>query len=198
MLTKSEKTKEFIIQTVSPIFNKYGYAATSLNDITKATGLTKGAIYGNFKNKEKLAIATFDVTVKNMLYRIQAHQSKGNSALQKLFLITDFYRNYYDYTKEIGGCPILTMGVDAKNQNPLLFKHVQLTINKIQGNLTKIIQLGQEQNEIREGISANQYAKKIYTMITGAIFMTHTMEDINYLLNTIEQIDLLINNNLMK
>ena len=52
MATKAEQTSEFIIQKVAPIFNKHGYYGTSMSDLTQATGLTKGAIYGNFKNKE--------------------------------------------------------------------------------------------------------------------------------------------------
>ena len=49
MTKKSAFTKQYIIETVAPVFIKYGYAGTSLSDITKATGLTKGAIYGNFR-----------------------------------------------------------------------------------------------------------------------------------------------------
>ncbi len=44
MLTKAEITTQFIIDTVAPVFNKFGYAGTSMSDITKATGLTKGAV----------------------------------------------------------------------------------------------------------------------------------------------------------
>ena len=66
MLTKSEHTIHFILETVAPIFNKHGYAATSMSDLTSATGLTKGAIYGNFKNKEDLAIAAFKHTIKKL------------------------------------------------------------------------------------------------------------------------------------
>jgi AcrR family transcriptional regulator len=51
MGTKSELTSEFIIKTVASVFNKKGYSGTSMADITNATGLTKGAIYGNFKDK---------------------------------------------------------------------------------------------------------------------------------------------------
>ena len=45
MTTKAELTSQYIIETVAPIFNKNGYAATSMLDLTNATGLTKGAIY---------------------------------------------------------------------------------------------------------------------------------------------------------
>ena len=36
------------------LFNTYGYKATSISDITKATGLTKGAIYRHFDSKKDL------------------------------------------------------------------------------------------------------------------------------------------------
>ncbi len=196
MLTKAEQTTEFIIQTVAPIFNKNGYAATSLSDITKATGLTKGAIYGNFKNKEELAIAAFTMTEKNMMNRIIEHQSLSSSPIEKLFLVTDFYRNYYNYTQEIGGCPVLNMGVDAKHQNPTLFRHVQSAINKIQSNVAKLIDAGKRLEEIRIDIDSMVYSKRLYSMITGAIFMTHTMENNSYLLETMDQIDTMIHKEL--
>ena len=41
-MTKAEQTKAFIIERVAPIFNTKGYQGTSLADMTKATGLTKG------------------------------------------------------------------------------------------------------------------------------------------------------------
>ncbi len=192
MLTKAEQTKEFIIQTVAPIFNKNGYAATSLSDITAATALTKGAIYGNFKNKEELAIAAFTMTVKKMLRRITDHQSLTSSPIEKLLLITDFYRKYYDYSQEIGGCPILNMGVDAKHQNTPLFQYVQYTISKIETNIAKLLDAGKEADEIRGKVDSLTYAKRLYTMITGAIFMTHTMDDVNYLLQTMDLIDEMI------
>ena len=48
MLTKAEQTTQFIIEKVAPLFNQKGYAATSMSDITRVTGLTKGAIYGDY------------------------------------------------------------------------------------------------------------------------------------------------------
>jgi AcrR family transcriptional regulator len=36
-----------------------GYAGTSMYDLTEATGLTKGSIYGNFENKDDVALAGF-------------------------------------------------------------------------------------------------------------------------------------------
>ena len=103
MISKSEKTAKYIIEKVAPIFNRKGYAATSMSDLTTATGLTKGAIYGNFQNKEELAIKSFNFSVNQVLKSISTHQNKNKSPLQKLYLITDFYKNYYNFSKKLGG-----------------------------------------------------------------------------------------------
>lgn len=196
MQTKAALTKLYILETVAPIFNKNGYAATSISDITNATGLTKGAIYGNFKNKEALAISAFKFTVKQLMKRISNHLELSDSPIQKLFLITDFYRNYYDYSKKLGGCPVLNIGVDANNQNTLLLKNVKIVIEKIQDQVANIIENGIEAREISSEINAMQYAKRIDTMIQGAVFMTYTMDDEFYMKDTMNQIDQMIHNEL--
>ncbi|MCL6295137.1 TetR/AcrR family transcriptional regulator [Jejuia spongiicola] len=196
MKTKAELTSEYILEIAAPIFNKNGYAATSMRDITEATSLTKGAIYGNFKNKEELAIAAFKYTVKNMMKRIAEHLALSESPIQKLFLITDFYRNYYNYSKQLGGCPVLNIGVDANNQNTLLLKNVKQVIEKIQDQVATIIENGIEAGEISTNINAMQYAKRLDTMIQGSIFMTYTMDDELYIKDTMNQIDQMIHNEL--
>ncbi len=61
-LTKAERTRQYIIASTAEIFNKKGYEGTSLTDLTSATKLTKGSIYGNFRNKEEVAAAAFDAS----------------------------------------------------------------------------------------------------------------------------------------
>ncbi|AXG71011.1 putative HTH-type transcriptional regulator YxaF [Kordia sp. SMS9] len=196
MITKAEKTATFIVETVAPIFNKNGYAATSISDLTKATGLTKGAIYGNFKNKEELAIAAFKFMVKLLMKELVKHMDKSDSPIEKLFLITDFYRNYYLYTNKMGGCPILNVGVDANHQNSLLLQKVRTIIQRIQDQLATIIENGIECGEISTEVNAMYAAKRIDTMIQGAIFMAYTMDDDFYIQDTMNQIDTMIQNEL--
>lgn len=194
MLTKAELTSKFIIETVAPIFNKNGYAATSMNDLTQATGLTKGAIYGNFKNKEELAIAAFKYNVKMVLSAISKHINFSNSPIKKLHLIADFYKDYSKFTKKMGGCPVINIGVDANNQNTILLQKVRTVIERIQYQIANIIEDGIAIGEISSEINALHYSKRIDTMIQGAVFMAHTMNDDFYLQDTMQQIDNMIIN----
>ncbi len=192
MKTKAALTSQHIIEISAPIFNKNGYAATSLSDITKATGLTKGAIYGNFKNKEELAFASFKYMVRFLMKPLSDHLAQSDSPIQKLHLISDFYRNYYSFSKQLGGCPVLNIGVDANNSNSILLKKVRDVIQRIQDQLCTIIENGIEANEISTNINPIIYAKRIDTIIQGAIFMTYTMNDEQYMKDTMDLVDKII------
>lgn len=184
MLTKSERTSRFIIETTAPIFNRNGYAATSMSTITGATGLTKGAIYGNFKNKEELAIEAFRHNVKRVLQQVKEHQEKGTTPLQKLLLIVDFYNSYSDFSREMGGCPIINIGVDANHQNEKLLHGVRNIIRKIERSLADIIEEGKSSGELKADLDSSESARQMFSMIEGAIFMSLTMDDASYISST--------------
>ena len=198
MLTKSERTSHFILENVAPVFNRLGYMATSMSEITKATGMTKGAIYGNFENKEKLAIEAFNYNVKKISEEIRLYTSKVKSPLEKLHALTQFYRQYHTFSNNLGGCPILNIGVDAKNNNPDLLERVQQVIREFQGSLIFLIEKGQSAGEIKSELDPKKYAYRIFSLMEGSIFMAVTMNEITYLHDMMDYIDQMINEELKK
>ncbi|WP_438711206.1 TetR/AcrR family transcriptional regulator [Aquimarina muelleri] len=187
-----ENTSDYIIKTIAPIFNKKGYVGTSLSDLTNATKLTKGALYCNFKNKEELAIKSFQHNTKNALYPLFGLLSKQKTSIKKLKTLTNYYRNFYNSAKERGGCPILNIGVDAKYNSPTLFEEVRKEASKLIMGLTKIIQFGIDNSELKKDINAEKIARNFYAMIEGAIFMSMLYEDEKYLIDIMDSIDNII------
>jgi TetR/AcrR family transcriptional regulator, transcriptional repressor for nem operon len=57
-------TKEYIIDQAYRLFLNHSYEAVSINDISHAIGLTKGALYHHFKNKEELFKSVIDKYVQ--------------------------------------------------------------------------------------------------------------------------------------
>jgi AcrR family transcriptional regulator len=192
MSTKAERTTAYIVETVAPIFNKLGYVGTSMSDLTQATGLTKGALYGNFENKEALALAAFERNSKLLLAAIDDKLNTHGTSLEKLFVLTNFYRHYDDFTKDMGGCPVLNVGVDAKYNNSLLSAATKETIRSIEGKIALVIENGVNSNELRIPVTPLQFAKQLFTMIQGAVAMTTITGDKKYLLNTVAYLDQLI------
>ncbi len=193
MTSKAERTSQYILEKVAPVFNKRGYTATSMTQLTEATGLTKGAIYGNFKNKEELALLCFNHNIKMVSDRMRFYTRQVKSPIEKLHALTQFYRNYHDYTATLGGCPILNIGVDAKNNNPQLLKRVQEVINEFQDNLRLLIQKGKDTGEIKPQVDPKKYAYRIFALMEGSIFMAVTMNDRSYLHDMMESLEQMIN-----
>jgi AcrR family transcriptional regulator len=188
-LTKGEKTKLFIIEQVAPVFNKQGYIGTSLTDITKATGLTKGAIYHNFDNKENLAIEAFNYNIRKAIGSVAQLINAEESVKGKFKALTQYYRDYYISTLDYGGCPILNVGIDSNNINQKLKSRVNQVIRKLQNSFIEIIQLGIQQNEVKKDIKTDQAALKIISIIEGAIYTATMLEDNDHISSMMDLLD---------
>lgn len=189
MLKKSERTKLFIIEKTAPIFNRKGYIGSSLSDITKATKLTKGAIYCNFDNKESLALEVFKYNIQKYIGPLIQAIDKESSAFGKIHAVLKFYRNYYQLVKNIGGCPILNVGIDSKNNNSKLFLESQKISKKLQKGLSQIIELGIADGDIKSNIVPGKCAKAIYAQIEGGAFLAFLNEEDEYLEDSMSAIE---------
>ena len=186
---KIMNTSEFILDKVAPVFNRQGYVGTSLTDITKATGLTKGAIYCNFANKEELALKSFQLNVDIAITPLFKILASTTGSLEKLYAITKYQRSYYEVVKDRGGCPMLRVGVDTKYINPLLFKSAQSLSQRFVSGLSNIISEGISSGEIQENIDPLQYAKLLLSLIEGSSLLAFTHNDESYITTVMDFID---------
>ena len=187
-MSKSERTTQFILETVAPIFNKNGYAGTSLSDITAATGLTKGAVYGNFESKEELALKAFNYNVRRVFNKLTEATDKQPTIVGKLKAITQFYRGYSVHVSHMGGCPLLNVGVDTNHQNELLHQRVQEVNLKLKRNMANLLEAGKASGEIRSDLETKKYAGRIIAMLEGSIYMTFTLDDNSYITDMMDHI----------
>jgi TetR/AcrR family transcriptional regulator, acrAB operon repressor len=51
---QAAETREQILNAALEVFSRKGYSRTTINDIAKEAGITKGAVYWHFKNKPDL------------------------------------------------------------------------------------------------------------------------------------------------
>lgn len=189
MLTKAEKTTQYILEKVGPYFNKHGYTGTSLSDVSKATGLTKGAIYGNFKDKEDLAIQAFNFNIRRAMSILRERMTMDADGLTKLKEITSFFRIYYRSEKLHGGCPMLNVGIDSMNHNNALYQRVVDVMNKLIRSIADIIDQAKEEGTIKSDIDSMKYANKIYAQIQGGVFIANMLNEEDHLAELMNHVD---------
>ncbi|WP_103864878.1 TetR/AcrR family transcriptional regulator [Aquimarina sp. I32.4] len=184
-MVRSEKTRQFIIEKTASIFNKKGYIGTYLSDLTNATGLTKGSIYGNFKDKNEVALEAFRFNYKLQTEEVLSQVNKEKKADKKLLAFLDYYKKEYEVIFENGGCAILNAAVDSDDGNVLLKQEVIGKIENWVYRVETILEEGIQQKELKE-VNALEYAYRIIAQIEGSIFLSKTLSQPSILLKNIE------------
>ena len=191
-LKKSQRTRRFIIEKSAPIFNRKGFSGTSLQDLIDATGLTKGGIYGNFENKDEIAAAVFEYNSRQILDQIKARVLSENSARDKLYAITGFYRQYIYEPALSGGCPILNTAVEADDTHPRLREMVLRSLDYIRRSFIFIINEGIEQSEFRKDIDPEHFATVFLGLIEGGIMQMKVYNKSKFLTDCLLQMEHLV------
>ena len=172
IMSKAEQTRQFIIERTAPIFNKKGYFATSLSDITTATGLTKGSIYGNFKDKDDLAIHVYTYQSEKIAEAVNQQIILQKTALKKLFAFFDFYKENFKNIAASGGCPLMNAAIEADDSLPFLTPKVKRSFALWKQRLISILEEGINNGEFKRDISAEHFAVTFMAMIEGGILLS--------------------------
>lgn len=168
ILSKAEKTREFIIEKTAPVFNTKGYAGTSVSDLTKVTGLTKGSIYGNFENKDEVALAVFDYNLNRVTEYIKAKILATDNSIERLLVYPNVYRNYLKTRFLQTGCPILNTSAEADDTHPQLREKAANALRFWKKALENQIKRGIARNEIKSKTNPTEVAVIIISVIEGA------------------------------
>ena len=169
---KAERTRQYILEKAAPLFNKKGFEATSLADLEQATGLTKGALYGNFPDKETLAGEAFSYSMARVKGLIRESPLPFRSQKAKLFALLDFFAQYVMDPPIAGGCPLLNAAIEADDyrvaMRPIVAEELVRVVNFIASLLRKGVRAG----EFSQDIQPRELAYTFFCAIEGAIMFS--------------------------
>lgn len=197
-MTKAEQTRQFIIEKTAPLFNKKGYAGTSLSDIATATGLTKGSIYGNFKDKEEVALAVFKHNTDQLSKKTGDWISEHDNAYDQLIGIFDFYRKNWMTISANGGCPMLNTATESDDVMPIMKGRVKLTFDNWAKKISKILDDGIKKDVFKPEINTSQYANLFIMMIEGGILLSKIYDKQDNLFLILDRIIKIVDDEIVK
>ena len=192
MLSKSERTKQFIIEKTAPVFNRKGYAGTSLNDLTSATGLTKGSIYGNFDNKDDVALAAFDHNFQQVVTYLKVRMDARTSIVNKLLIYPETYRDFLTLPFLESGCPIANTATEADDTHPLLKEKASKALQYWRGVVERQVKKGIESGELKKNINVTELVGVLTALIQGGILHAKVSGKMNYLNTSMDFLERMI------
>src|SRR4051812_27368826 len=78
------KTRHQLISVARKLFGKQGYVDTATEDIVRAAGVTRGALYHLFEDKTALFAAVFEDVARDVLVAIEREAKASATAIGAL------------------------------------------------------------------------------------------------------------------
>jgi AcrR family transcriptional regulator len=188
---RSETTRQQIVESTAELFNKKGVSGTSVSDLEKATGMTRGSIYGNFKNKDAVALAVFDYNwdLKRKLLSAGANRCP----LYKDKLLAHVLLHYPSAKTPFtpGGCPLQNTAIEADDTNDLFRSKAAAALLSWTKDLTDLIENGVRTKEFKADTDIMGTALHIVSVIEGAALFARSTKDmklVNRLLDTAKKV----------
>lgn len=178
---KMDNTKDFIIEEAFKLFLNRSYEAVSISDISNAIGLTKGALYHHFKNKEELFKSVVD---KYLFMPETVADIKTISLLEYITLCTlqaeMIMRKLFSFTMVFTPINYMSMFADAFRHYPgyadlkgVFFSH---EIEKTRIVLDYAIETG----EIRSDLNTTLIATNLFSInmgLAGNLVRNNSVDD---------------------
>ena len=162
------------------MFNLKGFAGTSMDDIVKATGLSKGGVYGNFSSKEDIALAAFEHAVRRVSEEVRERTRVISHTLDKLKAVVYFYKERILNPPIEGGCPIQNTAIDADDSNPRLRQQVINALDEWQQRIVHTLEKGKERGEVRLPVDSRAFATQFIGTLEGGIMLAQLYKDVRY------------------
>lgn len=185
---KAEKTRQYIIEKTAPLFNTKGYAVTTLSDIIEVTGLTKGSIYGNFRDKDEVVVEAYKYNVARLRIAMHAAIVNEGSPFLQLLAMVEFYRNAFAKIMEEGGCPMLNAATESDDHLLFLKEIVQSSFIGWHQKVEQIIRSGVDDGSFGADVDPAAYASTFMMLIEGGILLSRTLDSNHHLSIALDRI----------
>lgn len=163
--TPSRGRKELMAIAID-CFARYGYQGTSIDRIASTAGVTKGALYYHFRDKEELLFEAVQDRIGEFEQRVLGSVSPTADPAGALAEIARVC--VHIATKNNLRRFILTLMVEALDTNPRLSESFRGILRRFRSYLAGIVRVGQEQGVFRRDIDPALAAQLFAGGVIGA------------------------------
>jgi TetR/AcrR family transcriptional repressor of nem operon len=164
------RPREFDIDEVvcdaMKVFQRRGYAGTSLVDLIKGTGLTRGSLYKAFKDKRTLFLAALDQYTTAGLdnLRVNLATDSARDAIRKT-LMQIAHTSAHKTGRR--GCLVVASAVEMASKDEQIRQRISRTFSRMQSLLEEAVQRGQATGEIQSRREPETHSRFLVCTIEG-------------------------------
>lgn len=162
---RGEKSRHELTRIAIDCFARFGFQGTSIDRIARAAGVTKGAIYYHFKDKEDLLAAAVADRIQEFEQRVeQACAGLGPSgALRRIAEVCVEHARSLDHPRFV-----VTLMVESIDTNDKISAQLGEMMRRFRAFLRNLIRQGQESGHFNTDIDAEVAAAAYTSNVLGA------------------------------
>ena len=156
-----------VVEQAMQVFWEKGYAATSISDITNATGIKRGSLYNAFDGKDDLfmqGLLKYDIERRRKSLQELEAIDDPREAISKFF---DRVVQHSLNDDEKKGCLLVNTSLECPQHNAEVQQVVADAFKGIAAFFEKQIKRGQERGVISETVEPRPTAKALIALLVG-------------------------------
>ena len=157
----------YVLTQAMNLFWHQGYQATSMRDLEKATQLTAGSIYHEFRNKKELFRRSLNFYITTVIgWRIEKYLVDYPNPLDGVY---HFLTSFLDKPFRDHSCLLVNSTLEFDRSDKTINTLIQKGIYKLRFAIQEALQKAQEQNLLNHYIDPVAGAKYIILVIPGLL-----------------------------
>lgn len=165
--TSAQPSRKQLMVVAIDCFARLGYQGTSIERIAREAGVTKGAVYYHFRDKEDLLFAAVTDRIggfqKQVLDTVGMPAADALGALRRVIDACFFHATVSNHRRFI-----ITLMIEALDVNPRLSDRFREMIRQMRAYLAAIVRRGQARGDVRPDVDPEAVAANIAGGIMGA------------------------------
>ncbi|MCI2418233.1 TetR family transcriptional regulator C-terminal domain-containing protein [Saccharopolyspora sp. K220] len=167
--------REEIVEAALVELHRRGFAATSVDTITKAAGVPKGSFYNHFKSKEALGVEVLARYVAGVGW-----QDEGDPELSPLGLLRKRFQLMTDVLVDNGytrGCLIGNLGEELADHSSAIRSEVQTRLAEWSDSIAESLRAAQDAGEVSRDLDVARIARFILNAWQGALLRAKVVKN---------------------
>lgn len=155
-----------VLRDVRDQFWAAGYAATSVDDLTRASGLGKGSLYGAFGDKHKLFLRTLESYVSESCESLRQSLEASPRAVDGLRAFVESGAS--SLTR---GCYLANSTTELAGTDPEVAAKARETYEHIVGFVAGTVRRAQREGDLAAEIEPTAFARMLQTAQQGLVYL---------------------------
>ena len=162
---RGDQSRRDLVAVAIDYFSKHGYQGTSIDRIARAAGMTKGALYYHFKDKQDLLFGARDDQISGFEKVVVERVTQLKDPIAAIYAVTDICIQQATVSKHRRF--ILTLMVEALDTYPELSERFRQTMRRFREFLGNTVTIGQAKGVFRKDVDAALAAQLFVAAVMG-------------------------------